>query len=122
MSYLTQRFQAAVSALVGDGSVKERLVAAYAENLDDLESTEFPATLRKTFTDLQTALHLERPIGREPCVRATVRKMSAAQAQAHAGTIVMLYGELVQTGQRAEPLRVVPSGPDETPRFLSERH
>ena len=120
MSYLAERFQAAVTALVGDGPIKERLAAAYVENLDDLENTEFPADLRAAFSDLQVALHAERPVGREPCVRATVRKMSSREARSHAGTIVMLYAELVRHGQRAEPLRVVPTARKKTPKFLSE--
>jgi len=120
MSYLAERFQAAVTALVGDGPMKERLAAAYVENLDDLEDTEFPANLRQEFVDLELALHAEHPIGREPCVRATVRKMSNFEARAHAGTIVMLYAELVHHGQRAEPLRVVPSSRKKPPKLLSE--
>ena len=120
MSYLTERFQAAVTELVGDGPVKERLASAYVENLDDLENTEFPADLREVFTHLQAALHAERPVGREACVRATVRKMSSSQARGHAGTIVMLYAELVRHGQRAEPLRVVSAGAKKPPKFLSE--
>ena len=120
MSYLAERFQAAVTVLVGDGAIKERLASAYVENLDDLEETEFPAALREAFSDLELALHAERPIGREPCVRATVRKMSSVEARAHAGTIVMLYAELVRHGHRAEPLRVVTSGQKKPPKYLSE--
>jgi hypothetical protein len=120
MTYLAERFQAAVTILVSDGPIKERLAAAYVENLDDLENTEFPSDLRALFSDLQAALHVERPVGREPCVRATVRKMSRTQARGHAGTIVLLYAELVRHGQRAEPLRVVPTGQKKLPKFLSE--
>jgi len=119
MSYLAERFQAAVSVLVGDGSIKERLAVAYVENLDDLEDTEFPADLRDAFDGLQAALHAERPVGREPCVRATVRKMSSLEAKGHAGTIVLLYAALVRHGERAEPLRVVDSSP-KPPKFLSD--
>lgn len=120
MSYLAERFQAAVSALVGDGSIKERLAIAYVENLDDLEETEFPAELRDTFESLQSALHAERPVGREPCVRATVRKMSSPEAKGHASTIVLLYAALVRHGERAEPLRVVESPRSKPPKFLSD--
>ncbi len=120
MSYLAERFQAAVTVLVGDGAIKDRLASAYVENLDDLEETEFPAALRQTFADLELALHAEHPIGREPCVRATVRKMSSCEARAHASTIVMLYAELVRHGHRAEPLRVVPSGRKKPPKYLSK--
>ena len=38
MSYLGKRFEAAVSVLVADGPIKQRLTAAYSEHLDDLES------------------------------------------------------------------------------------
>ncbi|NIW23532.1 MAG: hypothetical protein GWN29_02690 [Gammaproteobacteria bacterium] len=120
MSYLAERFQAAVTILVGDGAIKERLAAAYVENLDDLEETEFPAALRQSFVDLELALHAEHPIGREPCVRATVRKMSNIEARTHAGAIVTLYAELVRHGHRAQPLRVVPSGRKRPPKYLSE--
>ena len=120
MSYLAERFQAAVDVLVGDGSIKDRLSLAYVENLDDLEDTELPAELRDTFESLQSALHAERPVGREPCVRATVRKMSGFEAKEHASTIVRLYTDLVRLGERAEPLRVVTSGAEKPPKFLSE--
>jgi hypothetical protein len=120
MSYLAERFHAAVTVLVGDGPIKERLASAYVENLDDLEKTEFPTDLRDAFGFLQTALHAERPIGREPCVKATVRKMSTSQARVHADAIVMLYAELVRHGQRAEPLRVVSASRRKPPKLLSE--
>jgi hypothetical protein len=120
MSYLAERFQAAVDVLVGDGPIKERLAVAYVENLDDLEETEFPVDLRDTFETLQSTLHKERPVGREPCVRATVRKMSVHQAKGCAGTIVLLYAALVRHGERAEPLRVVRNGTEKPPKFLSD--
>ncbi len=107
MPYLDERFEAAVSALVGEGSVKDRLVTAYLEHLDDLESDELPQGLRKRFEDIDTALHATTPIGREPCVRAAIRKMSKLQAGNHARTIVSLYADLVCHGERAEPLKVV---------------
>ena len=106
MSYLDERFEAAVSALVGEGSVKDRLLTAYLEHLDDLESDELPQELRKKFEDLDTTLHTVTPIGREPCVKATVRKMSKLQAGNHARTIISLYVDLVCRSERAGPLRV----------------
>ena len=107
MPYLDERFEAAVSALVGEGSVKDRLVAAYSEHLDDLEDSELPRGLRTIFEDLHTALHAVKPTGREPRVRATIRKMSKLQAGNHARTILSLYADLVCHGKRAEPLKVV---------------
>jgi hypothetical protein len=109
MPYLAERFESAVSALVGEGSVKDRLDTAYTEYLDDLESEELPQEqdMRVSFEDLQTALHAVSPTGREPCVRATIRKMSTLQAGSHARTIVSLYAELVCHGERTKLLKLV---------------
>ena len=107
MPYLDERFEAAVSALVGEGSVKDRLVAAYSEHLNDLADSELPQSLRTTFEDLHTALHAVTPTGREPCVKATIRKMSTRQVSDHTRTIVSLYADLVCHGERAEPLKII---------------
>jgi hypothetical protein len=107
MPDLAKRFEAAVSALVGEGSVKDRLVAAYSEHLDDVESSELPQAVRTAFEELHTALHAVTPTGGEPCVRATIRKMSKLQVGNHARTIVSLYAELICQGERAEPLMVI---------------
>ncbi len=120
MPYLAERFEAAVSALVAEGSVKDRLSAAYSEHLDDLETSELPQGLRTKFDDLHTALHAVRPIGREPCIKATIRKMSRLQAGNHARTIVSIYAELVCRGERAEPLKVVNGKRKKAPRFVSQ--
>jgi len=107
MPDLAKRFEVAVSALVGEASIKDRLVAAYSEHLDDLESSELPQAVRTTFEELHTALHAVTPIGGEACVRATIRKMSKLQVGNHARTIVSLYAELICQGERAEPLKVI---------------
>jgi len=120
MPYLAERFEAAVSALVAEGSVKDRLSAAYLEHLDDLETSELPQGLRTKFDDLHTALHAVTPIGREPCIKATIRKMSRLQAGNHARTIVSIYAELVCRGERAEPLKVVNGKRKKAPRFVSQ--
>ena len=120
MPYLAERFEAAVSALVAEGSVKDRLSAAYLAHLDDLETSELPQGLRTKFDDLHTALHAVRPIGREPCIKATIRKMSRLQAGNHARTIVSIYAELVCRGERAEPLKAVSGKRKKAPRFVSQ--
>ena len=107
MPYLDERFEAAVFTLVGEGSVKDRLATAYLGHLDDLESDQLPQGLRTRFEDLDTTLHAVTPIRGEPCVKATIRKMSKPQAGSHARTIVSLYADLVCHGKRAEPLKVV---------------
>jgi hypothetical protein len=120
MPYLAERFESAVSALVAEGSVKERLFYAYSEFLEDLEINEMPRSLQEKFEALNDALHSVSPIGKEPCIRATIRKMSRIQAGTYAKTIVALYAELVYREERAEPLQVVSSSKTEkVPRFVS---
>ncbi len=120
MPYPDERFEAAVSALVGEGSVKDRLITAYSQHLDDLEDSELPRGLRTTFEDLHTALHAVKPTGREPRVRATIRKMSKLQAGNHARTILSLYADLVCHGKRAEPLKVVNDKRAETLKVVND--
>ena len=120
MSPLAQRFAEAVRTLIGDGPVKIRLVQAYAAHLADLADVEFPAGLRRDFTDLQGALNRVAPVGSESRVRASVQKMSPHEAGSHAATIVKLYVDLLNTLERAEPLKVV-STPKKPPQYLTNR-
>ncbi len=120
MSPLAQRFAEAVRTLIGDGPVKVRLVQAYA-HLADLADGEFPAGLRRDFADLQVALSRVAPVGSESRVRASVQKMSPDQAGGHAATIVKLYVELLNSLERAEPLKVV-STPKKPPQYLTNRN
>ena len=61
------------------------------------------------------------PVGNETRIRASVQKMSPAEASGHAFTIVKLYVELSSTLERAEPLKVVSPPPRKPPRFLTGR-
>ncbi len=121
MSPLAQRFAESVKTLIGDGPIKIRLVQAYAAHLADLAEVEFPMGLRRDFVDLQAALTRVAPVGSESRVRASVQKMSPDEAAGHAATIVKLYVELVNTLERAEPLKVV-STPKKPPQYLTNRN
>lgn len=120
MSVYTQRFAAAVQALLADGPVKQRLASAYAEHLADLADTELPPAVQQDFRALQAAVTRVSPVGSETRVRASVQKMSPAEATGHAATILRLYVALLGHVERAEPLRVVP-GPRKAPRYLTGR-
>ncbi len=120
MSPLAQRFAEAIRTLIGDGPVKIRLVQAYA-HLADLADVDFPAGLRRDFADLQGALNRVAPVGSESRVRASVQKMSPDEAGSHAAIIVKLYVELLNTLERAEPLKVV-SSPKKPPQYLAHRN
>jgi hypothetical protein len=120
VSPFVQRFAEAVDALIADGPVKQRLANAYAQHLADLADADLPAALRREFGELQAAMNRMAPAGSETRVRASVQKMSPAEATGHAATIVKLYVELLNGAERAEPLKVV-AGPRKPPRFLTGR-
>jgi hypothetical protein len=120
MSYLSERFEEAVRTLVSDGPVKQRLSRAFAECLESLDDAELPSGLRREFNDLHDALNRVEPVGKETRVRASVQKMSALEAGAHAGTIVKLYVALLGQAERVEPLKVVNSSKP-PPLYLTNR-
>jgi hypothetical protein len=119
VSPYAQRFGEATQELIGDGPIKQRLAAAYTDHLAELAEADLPATLRPEFDELQAAMTRVPPAGNETRVRASVQKMSPAEAVAHAATILKLYLELATSTERAEPLKVVP--PRKPPRFLTGR-
>jgi hypothetical protein len=113
MSDLAARLERAVLILVGEGPVKQRLVAAFSECLADLEDVDWPPTLRADFQNLAAALRRVQPVGKEGPIRASIQKMSFSEAAAHAAAIARLYAQLAAPlGERAEPLKVVTSRSD----------
>ena len=120
MSPFAERFAAAVQILIADGSIKQRLAAAYSLHLADVTEADLPPPLRRDFADLQAAISRVVPAGHATPVRASVQKMSPDEASSHAATIVKLYVELTNGLERAEPLKVVPP-PRKAPRYLSGR-
>jgi hypothetical protein len=113
-----ERFQAAIQALVADGPVKQRLARAYGDYLEDLTDVDLPGGACGALSDLHEALHRCGPMGREDAVRASIRKMSAAEATWHAETILKVYADLMVHARRSEPLKVVTTPADKPPRFL----
>jgi hypothetical protein len=101
MSQIVERFEAAVQALVGDGPVKNRLRTAYTDYLEDLQQVDLPIHGKRDFIELHSALHSAAPIGKIDCVKASVQKMSPAEAWWHAQTIVRLYAEVLAMERRA---------------------
>ncbi len=108
------RFHAALLVLAGHGHVKQRLIRAFEEHLDDVHSDELPAALRQSFADLYDDVHRVAPLNGEGPICASVRKMSLDEASACAARIVTLYGELARQAEATRPL--IPLGNDgETP-------
>ena len=88
------RFQAALTVLAGHGHIKQRLIKAYEENLDDIDEDELPIAMKQAFADLRRSMHGVMPLRGESAVCASVRKMSPQDASECASHVVALFGEL----------------------------
>ena len=121
MSQIVERFEAAVRTLVGEGSIKNRLRSAYAENLQDLQQVDLPIAGMVEFGELHEALHRGSAVGTVDCIKASVQKTSHAEVEWHANTIVRLYAEVLsmERGGRTEPEGIQKPAADLPPRFLS---
>ena len=111
MSQIVERFAAAVQILVGDGPLKQRLMTAYTDCLEDLQQVELPVPGKHEFNRLHAELHRGTAVGNVDCVRATVQKMSSREAHGHARTIVRLHSQLLAAeyaarAQAENPLRM----------------
>lgn len=105
MTYHVDRFYAAVSVLAGDGHVKQRLMRAYQENLDDIHEDELPRQIKKSFSKLKMRMHRVAPLNGEGPICASVRKMSVHEASDCAVSVVSLYSEIIrQAGDLQDPL------------------
>lgn len=82
--------QQALIELVGNPSLKQRLITAYSKHLKHLDGDDLPEGLREDFAALRAELEAVRPMPGETSVQATVRKMSADQADRCAARIAAL--------------------------------
>ena len=115
-----KRFHAALVVLAGHGHVKQRLIKAYEEHLEDIHEDELPIAMKQPFVDLRHEMHRVSPLNGEGPICASVRKMSLDEASECAGRIVNLYGELSRRGESSQP--ALPPGGDDgemrVPPFL----
>ncbi|MCS6946851.1 MAG: hypothetical protein NZM12_04480, partial [Steroidobacteraceae bacterium] len=96
-----EKFAAASVLLAGSGTTKERLLAAYRCELAQLDLDSLPTDLRDEYDALHAALHRERPLKGEDPVRATLRKISGAEADQIAQRLVRLSIHLARASARA---------------------
>ena len=99
MTYHVDRFYAAVSVLAGDGHIKQRLIRAYQDYLDDIVEGDLPKELKLAFRELRSTLNCVAPLGNEGTVCASVRKMSVSEAGECAVKIVDIYGEMIRQAE-----------------------
>lgn len=96
MSTTWEQLEGAALSLARSGSIKDRLADAYRNHLAQVNVEELPDALRAPFRACHDALTRERPLQGEDAVRATVRKLSSAEADELASSVVRLYGALAR--------------------------
>lgn len=104
-SALSAQLEAAVVTLVGHGTLKDRLCAAYCDHLEDLREQDLPVEVQSEFAAMSRAMHGARALPGDSVVRASVRKFSNEQAQTFAALIVRSYV------LRMQGLAATPVGP-----------
>jgi hypothetical protein len=118
MTYHVDRFYAAVSVLAGDGHIKQRLMKAYRDHLDDIVEDDLPRELREPFRELRSRLHCVAPLNGEGPVCASVRKMSVSEASECAVAVVTLYGDVIREAQNLQDPQPLNDDVAKVPPFL----
>ena len=121
MTNHADRFFAAVTVLASDGHIKQRLIKAYQDNLDEISEDELPAQAKPAFADLRAQMHRVSPLNGEGPIRASVRKMSLEEASCCAAVVVRLFRDLLRhSGRRQEVLPLPARNTDAVPPFIVE--
>ena len=89
-----RKLQAATVELTKGAALKQRLTVAFSSHLKELDPSELPLELRDECRAILDGLESVRPLRGESAVQATVRKMSAEQADEVARRIVVLFAQL----------------------------
>ncbi len=96
MKETIDHLQQATLQLSQEGSLKERLLAAYSEHLLEIDALRLPEYLREDFDALHAAMHSAVPQPRECQIRASVRKMSNAEVRTHAALVVRVFAAVAR--------------------------
>jgi hypothetical protein len=95
----------AILELVRSTPIKQRLICVYRRYLSTLMVEQLPSEVRATFAQVMQILAGVQPLRGEDAVVASVRKMSAQQADDCAALIVEIFGILA----RAESVQRQPA-------------
>jgi hypothetical protein len=103
MPHHVERFGTALSVLAGHGHIKERLIKAFEQNLNDIDHETLPEPVESRFRDLHKRMTSVTPLNGEGAICASVRKMSITEADECARILVGMYGELLQDDSESQP-------------------
>jgi len=107
--------QSACVRLAQEGSIKDRLIEAYATHLFDVEARHLPESVRADFDAFHEAMHSVVPQPRECVIRASVRKMSISEVRAHAALVVKVFSMLARGGAETLSMHRIPRVPSTAP-------
>jgi hypothetical protein len=110
MDLALQKFKSAALILTRSGTVKERLYAAYRQQLCDIDCELLPSDIRDDFSNLLRAMTRERPLRGEDAAAATIRKLSNDQVETLAAMLIDLFSRMSSIGMSDE-VRVIPAQP-----------
>lgn len=111
------RLHGATLELVKASPIKQRLALAFSNYLKELDPADLPLEIRPTFLGLLADLECVKPLPGESAVQATVRKMSAEQADRCAASIVELYDGVARAPSSVTRIPVRDKR-DETPQVV----
>jgi hypothetical protein len=109
MASLSEHLEAAAFVLAGSEPLKERLAIAWTKHLASLEARDFPRDVRDEFEELITALHRERALPGDTVLRASLRKLSTAEASRYAKLIIRTYARVA--AMKSSQPQIMPRAP-----------
>jgi hypothetical protein len=116
MASLSERLEAAAFALAGCEPIKDRLAIAWSAHLSDLEARDFPRDVRDEFEELFKALSRERALAGDTVLKASLRKLSTAEASRYAKLIVRTYGHVA--AMKSSQVQILPRAVPQVAKFL----
>ena len=117
MASLSERLEAAALLLAGSEPIKDRLGKAWSTHLADLETRDFPRDVRDEFERLGDVLRRERALPGDTVLKASLRKLSNAEASRYASLIIRAYGQVAAL--KSATLQVVPRVTSPIAKFLA---
>jgi hypothetical protein len=96
-----ESLHSAILELVRSTPIKQRLIAAYRRHLSIIREDQLPAEARGSFSQMMRALAGVEPLRGEDAVTASVRKMSAQDADDCATLVVELFGMVSRSNEGA---------------------
>ncbi len=115
------KLHAATLELAKATPIKQRLTHAFSKHLKYIDATQLPQALRCELHDILRGLEAVAPLPGETPVQATVRKMSADDADLFATRIVVLFGEVARAAIPARPHEAASAEP-RLDRFGDDAH